>query len=95
MKTYAEIAARVGASEALVRAVAGELGFDRHAVRPRRTFPRGEEHPGAKLSLGNVRTIRRLLSAEHWLVKDVAARFGVTRRTIRSIRDRKTWRHVD
>ena len=58
---------------------------DRHG-----TTPRGTSHHAAKLNDGNVREIRRSTAT----ISDLARRFGVARRSIRLIRQRKTWTHV-
>ena len=56
-------------------------------------YPRGEGHPIAKLSTMTVMEIRRAL-----LVGDpqraIAARYGVSQKTVQNIKKGRTWRHV-
>jgi len=54
------------------------------------SYPRGERHPQSKLTEDAVRDI---LSSS--LTQDaMAAKYGVSQRTISVIRQRKTWRHI-
>lgn len=59
-----------------------------------RTMPerlvRGESHPRARLNEALVREIRSAVGAE----RAIAARFGVSRNAVRSVRAGLTWRHV-
>lgn len=58
--------------------------------RARWTSRPGESNPAAVLSEKQVRLIRRLKGP----ATSIAVRFGVSDGTIRSIRNRQTWRHV-
>lgn len=54
---------------------------------------RGEAHPWAKLNAEAVRQVRAMLETGLSL-RRVGAQFGVGPETIRAIRDRRTWAHV-
>jgi len=54
---------------------------------------RGQENSNAKVTEEQVRTIRRL-SKEGHSQRALAASFGIGRATVRSIIDRKNWKHV-
>ena len=54
----------------------------------------GEKNPRAKLTLGEVWEIRSDLAGGAG-VKATARKFGVSPPTVRSIRDRKTWAHIE
>lgn len=55
---------------------------------------RGTAHPFSKLNDGSVREIRRR-HADGESYRKLAARFGVTDQTIRSVVLRKSWKHVE
>lgn len=57
------------------------------------TVLRGEEVPSAKLSASDIPRVRAGLAAGE-LQREVAERFGVSRRCIGKIATRDTWRHV-
>ena len=57
----------------------------------RKNYPRGEKHHNAKLNMTNVRNIR--ISDESAAV--LARRYAVAAHTIRAIRNRKAWKHVE
>lgn len=54
---------------------------------------KGEQHHSAKLSVEDIREIRRLV-ADGWTKTAVANRFGVTRPSVCDIIFGVTWRHV-
>ena len=60
--------------------------------RARRLLRHGELHGNSKLSAERVREIRSLPDAKSDEL--FAARFGVSRETVRDARLRKSWRHV-
>src|SRR4030095_2264712 len=51
---------------------------------------KGERHPNHKLTAAKVREIRRTTNSE----RNLAGRFGVCRKTIQLIRQRKAWAHL-
>lgn len=54
---------------------------------------RGEGHPRAKLTEGDVRLIRAL--GDHGLTqRAIAAKFEVSKRAIEAVLTGRTWRHV-
>jgi len=53
----------------------------------------GERHPRAKLTVEQVREIRRL-RAQGWTLRRLAAEFGVSDHAVRAILDSRTWKHV-
>lgn len=59
-----------------------------------RRIPRGNKHPKSKLNEEKVREIRRLYDAGGVIYNDLAARFGVSRSTIRKVITRQTWTDV-
>lgn len=56
---------------------------------------RGEQHPAARLTEADVRAARRERRAGTASIGQMAARYGVSPRTIRDAVRGKTWRHVD
>lgn len=54
------------------------------------SFPRGEKHVRAKLTEVDVRSIRQL-SIEGMTQVRLAQKFGMSRRSIRSVLDRRNW----
>lgn len=56
-------------------------------------YPNGQQHVMAKLTDDAVRQIRNC-RPYHGYKADLARRFGVTHRTIRSVLDGSTWQHV-
>lgn len=62
----------------------------RHRTAP----PRGEESGSAKLTEDSVRKIRLAISSGE-MQKDVAARFNVSRETIRRVVSGKSWGHLE
>jgi hypothetical protein len=54
----------------------------------------GEDHPNAKLTTKQVLQIRRLYATGKFLQKDLAARFNVSRASLRKIVGKETWRHL-
>jgi hypothetical protein len=57
------------------------------------TIPRGESHHSSKLTIADVKEIRRL--ATLMPQNEIAARFAVAPQTICRIALRRTWKHVD
>lgn len=53
-------------------------------------FPAGEDNPNAKVTAHLVRLIRADLGSS----RDIARHYGISPRTVRDIRARKTWRNV-
>jgi uncharacterized protein (DUF433 family) len=66
---------------------------DRSAKGRQHNFPKGVEHPNAKLTPAAVRTIREWAPAG-WSHRELAEAFAVTRRTIANIIHGRTWQHV-
>lgn len=63
----------------------------RHAVRAGlRPDQRGIRHPRARLDADDVRAIRAAVGTQ----REIASRFGISRRHAVAIRQRKAWRHV-
>lgn len=58
------------------------------------TDTRGDNHPLAKLTSGQVLEIRSLYGSGLYSHGDLAKRFGVDRETIGSITRRESWRHL-
>jgi hypothetical protein len=58
------------------------------------TDNRGENHPHAKLTETDVRSIKKLLNTG-WIQKDIAKIFGVTDTCISRIKCGKGWAHLD
>lgn len=54
--------------------------------------PRGEAHPHAKLTWGDVREIRRLYATGKYTQEKLGQRFGVNRTTVWSIVHHKAWK---
>jgi hypothetical protein len=91
-----------GASDA---AVARQYNVDRTTIRKIRTRQRWNhveypeyDHkprtgPSIKLTEADVIEIRKLLTAGH-AIAAIASKYGISNTTIRSIKLRKTWRHV-
>lgn len=69
-----------------------QRNMDEMYARGRGRKTRGERHPNAVLTEGDVRTIRSLYPGE--TITALARRYGVARNTIRFAVDGKTWRHV-
>jgi acetyl-CoA acetyltransferase len=57
------------------------------------TALRGEQLPHAKLTTADVVAIRR--NVRGMTAKQLAAQYGVHKRTIDAVRERRNWRHVD
>lgn len=55
---------------------------------------RGVKNTSAKLDEAKVLEIRSLCAAKSLTQSEIAARFGVTQRTVSEIHLRKTWKHV-
>lgn len=55
---------------------------------------RGERVHGSRLTADDVRDIRRLAS-EGYLLRELAARFGVRMSTLSMVIRRETWKHVE
>lgn len=56
----------------------------------------GEEHPSAKLTEAQVRSILAVQSPVPWgWKKRIAREYGVSHYTIIAIRRRKVWRHIE
>jgi len=55
--------------------------------------PKGEKHPNAKLSVPQVRAIKKLASCG-WSQSYLAREYGVNFRTVHAIAKNKIWRHV-
>lgn len=73
---------------------AADNNRDRHAKgRSRGLFVNGSEHPRAKLTDGDVRTMRTL-HADGQLPREIAVRFGVSRAQVAKIVTGKAWNHV-
>jgi IS30 family transposase len=58
------------------------------------TSQKGEHNGRAKLSIDDVREIRRLAS-EGWLQRQIADRFGIAQVTVSGIINRRLWTHID
>lgn len=58
------------------------------------TVARGERSPGAKLTETQVQEIRTRYAAGSILMRELAAEYGVTKKTISVIISRKMWTHV-
>lgn len=54
----------------------------------------GENHWNSRLSVGDVKRIREMLSSGPVSLESLADSFGVSAPNIAAIRDRKTWKHV-
>lgn len=52
---------------------------------------RGEQHPNAKLTRGDVKEIRSLL-AHGWTQREVAKKFGIGQSHVHAIKTKKKWR---
>ena len=97
---HGDLAARFGVRRATITNVLGGRSWSHVAphlprVKGKHLPPRmrcGEDHPGARLALGDVLEIRRL----HRRVtqKELARRYQVSRATIQAIHYRRIWRHV-
>lgn len=67
---------------------------ENHADKERHgTSHRGTRHPLAKLSDGSVRAVRKLF-ARGVQQKELAQFYGVSRRAINNIVNRRTWTHI-
>jgi hypothetical protein len=55
---------------------------------------RGEKHGSAKLTLMQVRQIKRLVAEDRMYMSEIAREFGVSETTIRAIKTKRTWRDV-
>jgi len=55
---------------------------------------RGEQNPRCKLTEIQVRQIREMYSAGHFLQRDIAKQFGIAQITVSNIVTRKSWRHL-
>lgn len=55
---------------------------------------RGSSNPGARLSEADVLHIRAMHADGQWDAADLSESFGITRKTVYSIVNRKTWRHI-
>lgn len=60
--------------------------------RAREFCPRGESHGGAKLTEQTVKAIRA--NPEKLTARQLASQFGVSKRTIESVRQYQSWGHV-
>jgi hypothetical protein len=58
-------------------------------------IPRGEDASAAKLTAAQVRAIRAEYAAGGVLMREIAARLGVSDTTIKFVVNRKRWSHVD
>lgn len=56
--------------------------------------PKGDTHPHAKLKESDIKEIRQMYASGEWLMKDIAARFGVSRPTISDVITGRQWSHV-
>ena len=75
--------------------VADQVSKGRHAsVMRRECLLRGEAHPRAKITADDVRAIRRL-KREGAGFLSLGKMYGLDKRTVRSIVERRTWRHVE
>lgn len=54
----------------------------------------GEKVWCARLSSSDVLEIRKLIKGKHFLIREIAARFGVARETIAGIKHGRTWKHL-
>ncbi len=54
----------------------------------------GEDHPNAKLTAKQVLQIRELCATGKFLQKDLAARFNVSRASLRKVVSKESWRHL-
>lgn len=65
---------------------AAQLGTQRHTI--------GAQHPHAKLTDADIPIIRSLYSLGRQSQRDIAARYGVSQRTIAKVVNRIGWSHV-
>jgi hypothetical protein len=54
----------------------------------------GEDHPNAKMTAKQVLQIRKLYGTGKFLQKDLAARFNVSRASLRKVVSKESWRHL-
>lgn len=90
-RKYDEISGDYNISPAVVQGIKNGDGWKHvqgDVVKGNHSY--GEGHCFAKLTDDFVREIRRSLDSDYAL----AARYGVTRTTVRKARSRKTWKHV-
>jgi len=57
-------------------------------------YPRGEQHPWARLTVDDVRYIRAAYADTDCRLKDLAERFGITESAAARIVKRRRWSHV-
>ena len=65
----------------------------RQAKGESRNAPRGEDHPGSRLTKRDVLEIRKL-AADGILRKEIATKFKVSLSTVYQIINRKMWKHI-
>jgi hypothetical protein len=68
---------------------------DSHSDRLRATLPRGEDHPGAVLTIEDVRAIRRRFDARESTVNELAAEYRYSKGSMWKICHRKIWKHIE
>lgn len=54
--------------------------------------PRGEKHPSAKLTINNVKKIRKMYETGNYFHKELGIMFGVTKQNIGDILNYKIWK---
>jgi hypothetical protein len=54
----------------------------------------GEDHPNAKLTANQVLQIRELYATGKFHQTDLAARFNVSRESLRKVVSKESWRHL-
>ena len=54
----------------------------------------GQDHPNAKLTAKQVLQIRKLYATGKFQQKDLAARFNVSRASLRKVVSKESWRHL-
>ena len=59
----------------------------------RNSIMKGEDHPGAKINNKTARAIRRL-RASGMLLKDIAARLGISRSIAKDVSVGRSWKHI-
>jgi hypothetical protein len=71
-----------------------QSGENHFSQRHPELIVRGEKHSAAKLKENTVIEIRMLYANGSFVFRDIASKFGVTERAIRSVVRRETWKHI-
>lgn len=74
--------------------ILGTLADNTHDAQERGRLAAGERHPGSRLTVADVREIRRLRADEDWHYPRIAAQYGITKSNARRICARLTWQSV-